>query len=813
MRRLLLTAPLAALVSPLTMLVAVVAGAVVAFVAAGTVFHVSASGSAATGYVLDNRCADDTGLVADAHYYADRPAVPLGPSLPAIREAAAAQGLDVVRRTRYAEPPVTVRGEPVAARLVARDGATDHLRPIAGGSGPGAWVPPELGLTPGDSITVAGAVVPVAAVYPALTDPLDDYWCAERSQLVPNTLADTAPAALIVVPDAVLDAITPLTGETVRITAGRPARTSAEAAAHAARVADVAGRVRGIVGQPLRIDDHAALLGRTGPQAHRAVTESLLPLSGVSLLIGLGAVVGLARQWVLRRHAEVRLLWTRGVPPAAIGGKAVLELGGPLLVGAALGWLVAWLGVPVLAPSTYLDAWAPVYAGYATGLAWLACAAVLAVATTLRVRRRFQAAAAGPGRWRRALRWLPWELGAAALAVVSWQRLSDGALVVSRSELLPRVDVLALMFPLFCLAVITGVGTRLAGLALRLGHRSRGWRWPAVVWAARRAAAQHRLTVALLAVAGLAVGVVAVGVGISGTERQAVLDKGRLFVGSDTAVRLLSSTPPADGRSAVPESLRGRATEVGVRDLDLTGRAGKVLAVDPATIADGMPWRPEWGGGARLDELMSLLGPAGPDGAVPVIAFGTIDPQRLVPDGIESVRVVGTVRTFPGREHAESMLIMSWEGLATADRRGFTRYVMSFEDAATVARELEAAGQHTGWAFTARGANDALPFLVVAWTFDFFVTLGAVLAAVAVAALLVAVEARRRATAVAHALLARMGLRARDLYGSYLAELAGLALLAAALGLAGGRFVLATASTRLDPAPWLSPTPVPAGMG
>jgi putative ABC transport system permease protein len=237
-----------------------------------------------------------------------------------------------------------------------------------------------------------------------------------------------------------------------------------------------------------------------------------------------------------------------------------------------------------------------------------------------------------------------------------------------------------------------------------------------------------------------------------------------------------------------------------------------VLVVDPATAADGMTWRPEWAGGASLAELVSRLGPAAPDGTVPALQVGDLDPMTIRPDRLGSVRIVGRPSTFPAREHADGLLVISWDALAQADPRGFTRFVLSRDTPIDVVRAMEAAGEPTGWAATADGANDALPFLVVAWTFDFFVTLGLVLAAVAAAALLVSIEARRRATAVAHALLARMGLRVRSLYASYVAELAGLAVVSAAIGLSGGWLVLAVAGAKLDPAPYLSPTPVPVSL-
>jgi len=835
-------APRAALGSPVTVLVAVVTGLVVAFVAASTVFHVSASGSAAVQYVTAKRCPDESGLSIERGgrgLFATHQPDGLSERMEILTASARRNGLDTVRRTRYAAAlPMTVGGKDAEGRLVARDGAQERIRPLSGGGTDGVWLPSQLAETFGASVgdelvlaTDAGPVrLPVTAVYPTLSEPLDDFWCSQRSEvikLVGVPERTIRPSVLLVSPELmsrlVADGL-PVFIDRVQLAPAALPKDRAGAERLAAGVAAVRAEVEAMdLDRPVLADgrsrtftqttlgDRAAYPAASAGRAQQAVGSSLLPLTLTSLLVGLAAVAGLAGLWVQRRFAELRLLWTRGASPASLGGKAVLELGLPLLLGAAMGWAVAMVGAPLLAPAAELDPWAAPVAAVAAGIAWLVGVAVLAAAATGRVRRRFQPST-GTGVARRAARWMPWELLAAGAAVLSWRRLSDGALVVSAADLLPRVDVLALMFPLMCLAVLVGVGVRLAGPALRAGHRFRGWRLPAVLWAARRAAAQQRLTVALLAVAGLAVGVVAVGVGISATERAAVLDKGRLFVGSDTAVRLLATVPDEDLGIGPPAALRGSVTQIGVRDIDLNGERTRVLALDPATVTDGMPWRPEWGGGVGLAELVSRLGPADADGRAPVLAFGATDPQLLTPDGLAGVRVVGAVDTFPGREHADSMIVMSWEALATGDRRGFTRYVLTRGDTATVVRELEAAGEPTGWVFTAEDTNDALPFLVVAWTFDFFVTLGAVLAAVALAALLVVIEARRRATAVAHALLARMGLRARTLYVSQLVELAALAVCATVLGLFGGWLVLATASTKLDPAPFLSPAPVPASL-
>lgn len=209
-------APRAALASPVTVVVAVVTGLVVAFVAAATVFHVSASGSAAVGHIAGNRCADDSGLV----FYERRGRRGslerrdwIGENRAAIVDAARRRGLDVVRRPRYSADPMTSGGGSVNARLVARDGALPRIAPLAGGQGEGAWIPDYLGANYGLGVgsvltlaTPAGAVdVPVVAVYRGFTDPVDPFWCSQRTDVVPNRSAPGELEAAVLVSPELMD--------------------------------------------------------------------------------------------------------------------------------------------------------------------------------------------------------------------------------------------------------------------------------------------------------------------------------------------------------------------------------------------------------------------------------------------------------------------------------------------------------------------------------------------------------------------------------------------------------------------------------
>jgi putative ABC transport system permease protein len=202
------------------------------------------------------------------------------------------------------------------------------------------------------------------------------------------------------------------------------------------------------------------------------------------------------------------------------------------------------------------------------------------------------------------------------------------------------------------------------------------------------------------------------------------------------------------------------------------------------------------------------------DGTIPVIVAGQHPLNQFIsPAGyLRKMQTVATVPSFPAMGQYEGMLITSWQWLTPAERRGFVQQILTTQDPKQAVDVLNAAGEATGQVVDAQAVTEQLPFLVVAWIFAFFVVLGSALGAVAVVTLLVSVETRRRSTAVAHALLARMGLRARALLATHLVELAILAGTATAVGVAGGWFVLELITRRLDPYPMLAPVPQPASL-
>jgi putative ABC transport system permease protein len=630
---------------------------------------------------------------------------------------------------------------------------------------------------------------------------------------VPKPVAriNDPPAAFLVSPQ-LIDRLEPLFPELshLDVVSAEPLRTREQIDAWAAATAAMATELpHALKAQPV-VNDYAMLSAKTAAKTQDTVRTAIFPLTVISVLAGLLGVVGLAAQWVQRRGAEIRLLWTRGVSPAAIGGKAVLEMGGPLLAGGVIGWATAWGITPLLAPASQLDSWAPGVAALLAGATWLVALMVLGVVTSVRVRREFIAIERAPRRVATIAKRIPWEVLAGVAAVVIWTTSADHAVQVDPSDQLPTVSLAALAFPLLCIVFMVGVIARLAGFLSRASHRLKGWRNPTVLWALRRTAAQRKVAVALLAVAGLAIGVIAAGIGVSQTERESLEDKSWMRVGSDYAIPLKRSAVDVEG---VPDELTGEATRIVSGQLVIKGNVGaKLLLVDPATFADGGRWRDRWAD-TSLSELMAALGEPTTDGTIPVIVAGKYPLSQFVSQGdyLSKMRVAATVPSFPAMGQYEGMIIASTHAVGEV-RRGFNQQILTKGDPAHAVAVLNQHGDPTSEVVSAAGATDELPFLVVAWIFAFFVVMGFALAAVAVVTLLVSVETRRRSTAVAHALLARMGLRARAMLVTHLVELAILAGVATAVGVGGGWVILELVTRRLDPFPLLAPIPQPASL-
>lgn len=798
-------APRAALAGPWTALVSLVAAAVVGFVAAAALLYVDASGNAAVAYEAGKQCSqaippmlDGSQLTGDQAAQADRIA----------REVAPEHGFPQVVFAEYTEAfrPQFHGGRPYL-RLGYRDGATDHLTPVTGGGKEGVWLPQtaanETHTSLGDRADNV-ALPPVSAIYPDQQDPVPDWWCTEDSHVVLPPLTSDAAAisgtarlvAWVPAPALLRDAELPL-DITLRFPVSAPTTT--------AQASDLARRGHAMLTEVNRRLAQAGLAGKVegtsnfdeplalALHARQEVRDSVLPLAAVSLLVGMAGVAAVAVQWCQRRQGELRLLWSRGSGPLALGGLAMLELAAPIGLGAFAGLVTARLTLRWYAPMNAVN---PGGTGLAA-VAVLACVAValLVLGATVAWRmRQVLESIRSLNRMTRAARFVPWELVTGTLAVYAWSRVVHG-LVVSRNGIAaPHIDPLTLLFPLLVVVTVAGVGTRLARLTLTGSHRLRLWTVPALAWAVRRLAASQPAVGGILLVGALAVGALTVGHGVSNSEKDALDAKSGVLLGANTVAQVVLT--PAVLHEVLPAALAGDSTFTA---LDADG-AYTILAVDPNTFP-GAAWFPHDGSVQRvLAQLRHLGGPA------PAVRIGAAPAGAVSVPGVAPLHVVGAVARFPGLPDAAAGYVIPMSAVTDPNLVN-SWYVWSAANPTQVGKALDTAGIDYFNPQTRAQALDALPFLTVQWTFGFITALGAVLVLVAAASLVLAVEVRRRQHALSATLAVRMGLSRNTLIASHIAELGVIGLVAVVVGTGTGIGSIDLAMPHLDPAPWLHPSP------
>ncbi|SFQ55353.1 putative ABC transport system permease protein [Amycolatopsis arida] len=803
-------APRAALRSPLTLLVAAGTALLACFLAAAAPLHASAAGGAAVRHQAETVCPDHYGPTFQA------PAVPperVPELVDAVTTAGARHGFDrpVVAMYTPLLTDVEFNGEGYRIRIGYRDGALDHLQRLAGDRAPGLWVGRDLAGFAGIELGTRGAqgrLPPVTGVYTDLRMPPPRWWCSQSDLAVQNILVDHIPSGPVLFATD-RDTFTRLTAESAALErlhvafAVDPPRTLAEAErnrdrAEAVRAAVATELDRRGLGDAFSAGVPFTRSVEIARQARDNVLLSILPLAAISVLVGCAGIGAVAAQWYQRRHAPLRLLAARGAGPTALGGFAVAELGLPLLAGGGAGTLLAWLLLPVYGPPGDPD---PATARLAAGAALAVAAGALGLlfgVVALRARRDFELGRSGPDRprLRRVLALLPWELVTAGGALLGWVRLREHGATGPTAAPLPPVDPLALTYPVFVVLTVGLLAARLGWLLLRVAHHARWWSRPALQLAVRRLAAARAPVTAVLMVGVLAVGTSAAGSGIAAGQRQALAQKSGAVVGAESRVDVGGAV--GTYATPLPAPLRDTSTVVG----QLTGTGSVVLVVDPATLARGA-WLDTPAAG--LAELVRALDHAPPGNGVPAIRVGHTAEQTTALPGLPDARPVADVPMFPTIGGAPGYVI-SRNALPAEQLAAVPVWrVLSAAPLAELTGELGAAGLVALNPMSRAAALDALPFYLVEWSFSFVRMLGALLGVVAVLALLVAVEVRRRQNALAGVLVLRMGMRPRTLLASHAAELGALTGLAVLTGLACGLTVAAIATPRFDPARWLAP--------
>ncbi|MEU5265188.1 FtsX-like permease family protein [Amycolatopsis sp. NPDC021455] len=809
-------APRAALSSPLTLIVAAVTSLLACFLGTAAVLQASAAGGAAVAYQTGITCPDSYGPMFGK---GNMPVRDIPAVTGAIQRHAAAHGFStpVVSQYTHVLRGVEFNGDPhYKVRFGYRDQAgLDNLALRQGTRAPGLWLgnvvadAEHIGV--GTKPSLQGVPLPpVTGIYRDLLDPPPRWWCSQQSGAVVDRLADDPVDSTVFATDRktfddTVQAIGLPVLEFFHVSFYEPAPTTLSAAEDLVRrsrdlVADVradltAQGLGSLVAADVPTFERSAVIAR---QAQDNVFVSILPLALISVLVGCAGLGTVALQWYQRRHAQLRLLSARGSGPAALGGLAVAELGLPILLGGAAGAVAARVLLGVYGPPGAPDPAAVLRAGVVAAVTLVVSLTLLALVVAVRAHREFEL-----GRVRRRgnrvrlLAYFPWELATAGMAWLGWTRLARYGTASRLGNPLPQVDPLALTYPVFVVLTVGLLTARLAWLALHASHRARFWSRPALQLAIRRLAGARAPVTGVLVIGTLSIGTLATGIGIARGQEEALDTKSAIFVGSNT--RLDTDSPIGMGDIAMPASLAGTSTVVG----ELTGTGSVVLVVDPATFARGAAVDRVPGG--DLPELLRKISQPDPRGT-PVIRVGhTAKQTGELPGGLPDAVVAGDLPVFPMIGTSPGYVV-SRAVLGRAQLDGVPKWsVLTTSPMAEATAALRAAGVFIPNRVSRESALDGLPFFVVSWTFSFVALLGAVLGVVAVLALLVAVEVRRRQNALAGALVLRMGMRPRTLLASHLMELGALSGLAIAVGVVCGVSVAGLSVPRFDPATFLAP--------
>ena len=823
---------------------ATVAGAtaVVAASVAAVPLFLSSVGTGAVGLQASERCPRDTGVTQRTVASVQQVTSPSRSPFASLDDVLGSSN----RWLRLEDLPVTgpATSKEHEVSVLLRDDALAHVEVVDGSPGPGLLLSSraaeDTGLGAGDQATVGGVSLPVAGVYRDLSGTtVDDYWCSNADMLMvevrgadmvlppPVLLADpetfvalmrglddvhSAPGAweAPLHPDLTVEQAQDLVHALACGTdddLGLPWCASDELPP----VGMTSGRRR----EPVRARDdahfveqflhsHLPFVIRRSQATQTSVSGGVWPVAGLAALAGVGLVAAAASLWFDRRRREVTLLAVRGVSPAGLGLKAVLELALPSILGVAGGVGLAYVAVVALGPSPVVETSAIGRAAVAGAVALLASAGTIAAVVARRTRSHED---------RRRRRWLaavPWELVMAWATLVSYHRLGRWGMPIGRGADVSRVDMWGLLFPvLFIITVVAVLSRALAAVLRPLRVVSRSW--PTALYLGVRRVARYRVAVlGLLAASATAAGVLGYAITIERSLDATLRVKVLTYVGSDAAVRVTTD-------QQAPSTLASRSTKVSRHQqawMNLGSRRSvTVVGIDPGTFERGAFWDPS-SSGDSLPETLGRLARPPSGGPVPAVVVGAElgGPVEVgVVEGTTTrfeIESVVEATAFPGMKRPEPTIYVAQAALDDLGVvHGSTELWIAGDREVTLA-----ALQHAGTAFVEDRRRDDVAdgaaFLTVSWTFGFMRSLGVAAGLLVIGGLAVYLDARRRDRVLAYAFMRRMGLTRGEHRRALGVELLASVVVGCCLGVGIANLAAWLAHGRLDPVPGFRPGPV-----
>ncbi|MEV4348555.1 hypothetical protein AB0J83_29210 [Actinoplanes sp. NPDC049596] len=551
------------------------------------------------------------------------------------------------------------------ARLFAVSSPAAELQGRAAGTG-GVWIPEPvasaLGAKAGDTITIRitvgtaartrSATAKVDGVYAVDAGgrlPAGPAWTLRTGDTPPDTEYETLPSYLLIGDVATIEKLALALDDEIFWSveaALEPGVTLAEAQHTADEVEFMRrGYASGLEfdrdsPRSMRFASGIAQIAANARVTSAVVEQRIRPVEWAAVAVGLASVLAVGLLSARRRDREIRHTVAVGIAPARLGGLWLLEHLLPAIIGAALGWVVAWQLVVRFGPPGDLgSSLAPAgSSAAAAGLAGLVTVSLVgAAAASRRVRP------APPVTVRRKL---PWTTMLVLVALTAAGGLAGAGGAAGGVDLL---------VPLLVLIAVGGLAGWLPGLLAGGAGLPRS---PArgVLWLARRrlgeTGAERRIAV-LVMTAGL--GMLLFALAAVDSTQVAADDRVAVAAGAEAVATLEGSweidptatpVPKEDPTKPVPEgpvpgvhspSLPPGSTVVWRTDVDTpTDSTQKdLLIIDPARF-DAVAL---WGTGPDLAAARAALAtlaaaPADDFGRPRALAIG--DPAT---DHIDSIRI------------------------------------------------------------------------------------------------------------------------------------------------------------------------------
>lgn len=645
--------------------------------------------------------------------------------------------------------------------LFSRPDALAHVKKLTPAGGSGVWVPDDVAglhhIVPGQHLQTAGGRVRVAGIYRYLgvvgfdaTVSLARYWCTWEPLIVPSL--EHAPPPLFITDPGMLRRLagrTPIQPGNIDAHWYIPEPVGSMTVPQATAMNRRADAVpAALARQGLQLyfptDDLHQIL-RRADRVRNGLRGSVVPIDLGAVAVALLLVAGAGAFWTVRRARELRLLVARGIGPAALAGKAILEVTPAVLVGAVVGWFGAIGLVQALGPASQLEPgarWQSLGTVAAAVLAGLAVVAIVAVAAT-RDRGRRQAG------WV----WLiPWELvliAAAAIVYAAIRRSGATEIVLGAVHLNPLV----LAFPLLALTGCLLLLGRLARFALPLLRRVSSRAGPAGYLAVRRITGAPAVSIALAVGVALPSGILVYTSSIAGSLTANLPAKFGTYIGADHAFHTLNT-------AAETIDTAGHGTVVSVVNSDASIGADQpvgVLGVQPASFARFAYHGAEVAG--LVDRLTPRSGQPVPALLVNAPA-GTRVRTLTLGNSTVPVRVAERAALFPGlRNGYHPLLVVDRTALAHVDpfinrteEVWTTDQQLAACTAALARHHIESLSEINPQTFL-----DSSGLLPVTWIDGYLRALAILTGLVALTGLVFALAARVRRQTAAYVLTRRMG--------------------------------------------------------